>query len=305
MKQHSKLVQRFVGADGQRAIAEELAKQEIITGRSNAMIELARRGRIFGLRKGQTLIKQGEASNDIFFIFCGKLTIKRNNRRIIERGPRENVGEMAMIDRSHARSATVVAAEDSVILRVAERDFTAVAVQFPDLWRNLAQQCAKRLRQRLDDVRPKNDIPVVFIGSSSESLPIAKAVKHALDPVAKVTIWTEGVFGPDQFTLESLEQQTKGVDFAVMVFAEDDRVFCRGKASATPRDNVVFELGLFMGALGHKRTFLIKPSQKNLKIPSDLRGINYIEYVPGSRNGIARAIKAAGLVEIIQREGAF
>lgn len=301
------LRRRFVGPNGLRSVAEELAKQEIITGHSNAMTELARKGKVRVVRPGHVIIKQGDAANDIFFVLCGKLMVKRNNRELTDRGPGESVGELAMIDRRQMRSATVVAAEETVVLQVSEPNFVAVASQYPDLWRNLAVQGAKRLRQRLESVRPKNDIPVVFIGSSKESLPIAKIVKKTLNRVAEVKIWQEGVFQEDLFTLESLEKQARQVDYAIMVFAPDDRVFCRGKDSLAPRDNVVFELGLFMGTLGRKRAFLIKPRKRNLKIPTDLLGKNHIEYATGSGRTKEVAIKQAcqGLIEIIKREGAL
>jgi CRP/FNR family cyclic AMP-dependent transcriptional regulator len=305
MKTCTTLMQRFVGPAALRSIAEELAKQEIITGHSNVMTELARKGRVERLRPGQEIIRQGDATNDVFFVLCGKLTVKRNNHEIADRSPGDSVGEMAMIDRRQRRSATVIATEESVVLRVSQPNFAGVAAQYSDLWRNLAVQQARRLRQRLESVRPKNDVPIVFIGSSKESLPVAKIVGKALGKVAEVRVWKDGVFWEDQFTLESLEVQSRQVDFAVMVFAPDDRIFCRGKKSVAPRDNVVFELGLFMGALGRKRAFLIKPRNKDLKLPSDLFGKNHSEYAVGPHRPKELAIKEAckGLVEIIKREG--
>ena len=244
MKTCSKLLDRFKGPGGSKAIAQELAKQEIITGHTNAMTKLAARGQIRALRAGQTLIRQGDPSNDIFFILCGRLAVKRNNRQITDRCAGDCLGEMALIDRSQLRSATLVAVEESVVLRVSEPDFALVAATHPDLWRNLAIKEAKRLRERLETVRQKNEVPLVFVGSSKESLPIANLVKKALGSVAEVRIWTDDVFECDQFILESLEKQAHEVDFAVMVFASDDKVFSRGKESEAPRDNVVFELGL-------------------------------------------------------------
>lgn len=52
----------------------------------------------------------------------------------------------------------------------------------------------------------------------------------------------------------------------------DDLVRYRGKKVNAPRDNVIFELGLFMGAIGRDRTYLLT-SSKEMKIPSDLDGI--------------------------------
>jgi len=305
MKSCSTLIDRFKGPAGPKAVAQELAKQEIITGHTNAMTELAARGRIRAIRPGQVLVRQGDPTNDIFFVLCGRLAVKRNNSEITDRGAGDCLGEMALIDRSQPRSATLIATEESVLLQVSEPDFAMVASQHPELWRNLAVKEAKRLRERLETVRQKNDVPVVFIGSSKESLPIAKLVKKALSSVAQVRIWTEGVFGCDQFTLESLEKQAHEVDFAVMVFAADDKVFSRGRGSEAPRDNVVFELGLFTGSLGRKRAFVLKPRGLPLKIPSDLLGKNHIEYEVKSREEAAIREACTELVEIIKREGAI
>jgi CRP/FNR family cyclic AMP-dependent transcriptional regulator len=104
------------------------------------------------------------------------------------------------------------------------------------------------------------------------------AAKKKLARVAETTVWTKGVFGPDKFTIEALAEQAQKVDFAVMVFGPDDVIFSRGNRFEGPRDNVIFELGLFMGALSRKRAFVISPREKNLKVPSDLRGINFVNY---------------------------
>ena len=63
-----------------------------------------------------------------------------------------------------------------------------------------------------------------------------------------------------------------------MVLSPDDMVISREATLTAPRDNVVFELGLFMGALGHVRTFLIRPVQEDLKIPTDLAGLTAVLY---------------------------
>jgi hypothetical protein len=47
----------------------------------------------------------------------------------------------------------------------------------------------------------------------------------------------------------------------------------RNDETLGPRDNIIFELGLFMGRLGRERTFIVRPASGPLKIPSDLAGI--------------------------------
>ncbi len=63
-------------------------------------------------------------------------------------------------------------------------------------------------------------------------------------------------------------------DFAALVLTPDDKMVVRNDETLGPRDNIVFELGLFMGRLGRERTFIVRPTTGPLKIPSDLAGIS-------------------------------
>lgn len=119
--------------------------------------------------------------------------------------------------------------------------------------------------------------PSVFIGSSTEGIDVARVVGVQLRDAGEVTIWNEGVFGPSKGGLESLVNSLDRFDFAVFIFTPDDVITERGDISLAPRDNVMFELGLFLGHLGRSRTFLIRSSQM-IKIASDLLGITVLKY---------------------------
>ncbi len=69
-------------------------------------------------------------------------------------------------------------------------------------------------------------------------------------------------------------------DFAVLVLGPDDRVISRGDDNLAPRDNVVLELGLFIGAVGRRRVFLVMPAGLDVKIPTDLLGVTPVWYEP-------------------------
>jgi hypothetical protein len=88
-----------------------------------------------------------------------------------------------------------------------------------------------------------------------------------------VTTWDQGVFGTGEVYIESLMAALPRFDFAVLVLTADDEVRSRSKDLTSPRDNVIFELGLFMGVLGRDRTFILQPRDSGLKIPTDLAGI--------------------------------
>src|SRR5262245_3386199 len=99
--------------------------------------------------------------------------------------------------------------------------------------------------------------PVAFIGSSKEGLAIAQAIQQNLDRTCEIVIWSQGVFGLSHGTLESLAEQLDNYDFAVLVLTGDDLVVSRGENTPSPRDNVLIELGMFIGAIGRKRTFVV------------------------------------------------
>lgn len=135
--------------------------------------------------------------------------------------------------------------------------------------------------------------PSVFVGSSTEGLKIAKALQVLLDRACEVTIWSQGVFGLSQGTLESLVHALDQYDFAILVLTADDLVTSRETSSSAPRDNVLFELGLFMGGLGRERTFIVYDRTAGLKLPSDLAGVSAATFEPHASGNLQSALGAA------------
>jgi hypothetical protein len=126
------------------------------------------------------------------------------------------------------------------------------------------------------------DKPRIFLGSSGKQEKFLQALTRGLEDVAHVEPWTTS-FNPGTTTLERLLELTQEVDFAALVFARDDWTSTGAatspppeSAEASPRDNVVFEAGLFGGALGMRRTFILHASGS--KLPSDLLGFTCIRY---------------------------
>lgn len=136
--------------------------------------------------------------------------------------------------------------------------------------------------------------PTVFIGSSKEGLEVARAIRNQLNEIAEVTIWNEsGVFQLGHGYLESLVDALQGFDFAILVLSADDSIESRGVTSFAPRDNVMFELGLFMGKLGRKRTFAICDESQKVKLPSDLAGVSLAGYTSRQDGNLVAAVGAA------------
>jgi hypothetical protein len=120
-------------------------------------------------------------------------------------------------------------------------------------------------------------LPRIFIASSSESYDVASACNTCMDRQAEPTIWSH-IFTPGGTTLQSLTEKATNVDFALFIFTPDDLTRMRGSDKPTVRDNVLFELGLFIGALGQERCFILKPRGEELYLPTDLLGVNTQDY---------------------------
>jgi predicted nucleotide-binding protein len=104
----------------------------------------------------------------------------------------------------------------------------------------------------------------IFLGSSGKQAKLLQAITRGLEDVADVEPWTT-TFNPGRSTLDRLVELSQEVDFAAFVFAQDDWTTTDASQSgqASPRDNVVFEAGLFGGALGIRRTFILHAHGSN------------------------------------------
>ena len=126
----------------------------------------------------------------------------------------------------------------------------------------------------------------IFIGSSREALPVAQALQTNLERIHEPTIWTQDSFPPGKSVVESLEQVLDSADAGVFILTPDDLVNLRERVQPAVRDNVIFEMGLFIGRLGRHRTFMVVPrSCATMRRPTDLEGILAAEYDDQRRDG--------------------
>lgn len=286
-------IDRFLGTEGLQRVSDAFYQHAISLGSRQIADELTAASKVESYAAGQELIVQGASDTDFFFILFGAAVVERYGRPGPVRKAGTHVGEMALIDICERRSATIRALEETVVARIREQDFTRIAEGHPKLWRCLATEIANRLRQRLNDVPQKNKMPFVFIGSSSEGKATADHLRTLLDDGSvDVKIWSDGVFDASDTAIESLENMVRESDFAVLVLTPDDAVKSRGAHNAAPRDNVIFELGLFMGALTRKRVFALCETTSqvpwwrkffsgvatSLKVPTDLLGLTTLRY---------------------------
>ena len=146
------------------------------------------------------------------------------------------------------------------------------------------------------------DKPRIFLGSSGKQEKLLDALTRGLGEVAHVEPWTT-VFNPGTSTLDRLVEITREVDFAAFVFAQDDWTTSDAKGAtgqASPRDNVVFEAGLFGGVLGMRRTFILHAH--GAKLPTDLLGLTCVRY-PGEMTAADMREVNLKLKNAIETEG--
>ena len=146
--------------------------------------------------------------------------------------------------------------------------------------------------------------PRIFLGSSAQQDKLLNAVARGLADMADVHAWTT-VFTAGTSTLERLVELSQQVDFAAFIFAQDDWTSKGGHpdaeaGQASPRDNVGFEAGLFGGAIGIRRTFILHA--RGAKLPTDLLGLTSIRYDPDTTPAIVRQINQQ-LRKAIDAEG--
>jgi CRP/FNR family cyclic AMP-dependent transcriptional regulator len=275
------LKQRFEEKD---ALVDALLTQRVILGDRPLAEDLAGVGVLDEFSEGQALICQGGSERDVYFLLAGKVQVIVNGVRLYPRVAGTTVGEMSAINPAVGRSATIEALEETVALRVSHGQLAAVADRNQGLWRRIAVELAGRLEQRNKFINRANEIPRVFVICSAEALEIAKAIRVGLEHDAQVVIWSdENIFPPGGYAIEALEEQVNLADFGVALAEPDDLVVSRDRKSATPRDNVLFELGFFMSRLGRTRTLLLVPKNEEVKLPSDFKGLTPIVYQKGGK----------------------
>jgi hypothetical protein len=127
----------------------------------------------------------------------------------------------------------------------------------------------------------------VFVGSSMEQKPlvewlvdfIRKEYSKILEPVPWTVQWPGG-----RYTLENLLTFVEESDAAILFWTADDQTWYRDAEYPAPRDNLIFEAGLFIASHGSQRVQLMVPEydmgdeRRNVKVPSDIVGFTYNSY---------------------------
>ncbi len=99
----------------------------------------------------------------------------------------------------------------------------------------------------------------------------------------------------DAHVIEKFESHAGAAAFAVVLLTADDRGGQEDELRPRARQNVIFELGYFIGQLGRSRVAVLYSD--GVELPSDMNGVLY---TPADKAGawrlkLAREMKAAGI----------
>jgi CRP/FNR family cyclic AMP-dependent transcriptional regulator len=147
-------LKQFEGSEGRRHLIRALTLQPLIH-EQNLAIAAARRLKLEAIPAGTNLIQQGASDTDIFLILEGEFSIALDGHVVAGVKAGQHVGEMAVVDPQTSRSATVAAVSNSIVARITEPDFSALADRFPQLWRRIALELAGRLRKEFTGDRAR------------------------------------------------------------------------------------------------------------------------------------------------------
>ena len=279
--------ERFLDKD---VLIEALLPQKLVQYDREMASLIAELGELVQFGSGDTIIEQNGSERDVFFLIMGKVSLAvKGSQFPYTREANISVGEMSALNPTLPRSATVKAIDDTVAIKLDVKAFQQLAEKYPKIHPILAKDLVERLNQRNELIENQNEKARLFIISTVESNHIAKQIKVALfhNNNVEVTIWSEtDVFKGGDYTLETLEQAVKQADFGLAILQADDIIISRDNEQRGPRDNVIFELGLFMGLLTRKRTYIAVENGVEQKLASDLLGLTPLLYKRESNNRI-------------------
>lgn len=148
----------------------------------------------------------------------------------------------------------------------------------------MTSEATKEKKEDIDDTwRPK-----VFIGSSSKAKGIANIVGNYLNESGEIEaiVWDK-VFRITETYIEQLLRALDEYDFAILVITKDNQ----DEKEIKVRQNVLFELGLFMGRLGRHKAIMLCDEDQKVILPSDLEGIHRQTFSSGGDQASNEALR--------------
>jgi CRP/FNR family transcriptional regulator, cyclic AMP receptor protein len=299
---------RFSGDENRGRLLEAVLHQDLVANDPDLAEKIVSAGQLQELAGGEVIIKQGDWDDDIFLILAGEMQVMINGRPQAVREANTHVGELTGTSPARPRTATISAIGEALVLRIKRTALDEIAGQSPAFLKRMLNVVAARLDERNRGIGRTNNIPVVFVISSSEKLSVANEIVRNLDSKEiAVHLWDKGTFGLSDYPISSLMDAIEASDFTVAVVGADDLLTMRGEIHQVARDNVHLEFGISLGVLGRRRSILLVCADDGVRLPSDAAGLTTLRYRSETDDDMKRTVRNACIEakDHIGKEGVF
>lgn len=302
------LLDRFSGDENKGRLLEAVSHQDLVANDPALAEKIIRAGELQELADGDVIIKQGDWDDDVFLILAGQMQVTINGRPQAVREANTHVGELTGTSPARARTATISAKGEALVLRIKRAALDEITGQDPAFLKRMLNVVTERLDERNRGIGQTNEIPVVFVISSSEKISVANEIVRNLDSKEiAVQLWDKGTFGISDYPISSLMDAIEASDLTIAVVGADDVLTMRGDVHQVARDNVHLEYGISLGVLGRRRSMLLVCADDGVRLPSDAAGLTTLRYRGGTEDEMKRTVRNACIEakEHIGKEGVF
>jgi NTE family protein len=149
--------------------------------------------------RGTRLIAEGSSADEMYLVETGRFTVERDGVLLAEIGAGSVIGEIAFLT-GRARTADVIAARRSVVLRIDRRAYDLLCATTPGLQQAIASELAGRLAETSARVVPDPGRPkartLCLVPSARAPLParLAPDLARAMAGPRAVRLVTEAAF---------------------------------------------------------------------------------------------------------------
>ena len=133
----------------------DMAEAPPVSTQDTDILALVANEPLVALDAGQVLFAEGDPPTAMFVVKSGTLRIQSGGVVYEDVGPGGIVGEMALVEKHHARSATVFALANCQLVAVDEARFAALVVEAPSFATTVMQVLSRRLRVMDRRYRPE------------------------------------------------------------------------------------------------------------------------------------------------------
>lgn len=150
----------------QRALAE----QPLLSGLDDATLDdLVDRVDLYAVEAGETLMHEGDEADSAFLVVTGRLAVSAAQGPDQSVGKGEVIGELALLTDT-PRSATVVAARDTIVTRLGRAMFAEFFNRHPGVQRRIVGQVIERLRATATPTVPTDPAAVLTVVTDGRTL---------------------------------------------------------------------------------------------------------------------------------------